>query len=270
MTFRPRKRFGQHFLHDRNIIGRIVAALAPQPNDRIVEIGPGKAALTRELLTRVTHLNAVELDRDLIAHLHSELPTDKLTLHNADALQFDFCRLIRDGVKLRLIGNLPYNISTPLLFHLLDQAGCIADMVFMLQKEVVERLRAAPGGKDYGRLSVMVQYRCAVEKLFDVAAGAFTPPPKVDSSVVRLIPHATPPVAVDDFEQFSRTVRAASASRRKTLRNNMKGLLSAEQMLALGIDPTRRAETLSLAEFATLSNGVAHCLASLTKQNGQD
>jgi 16S rRNA (adenine1518-N6/adenine1519-N6)-dimethyltransferase len=259
----PKKRFGQHFLHDRNIIGRIVAALAPKSNDKIVEIGPGKGALTRALLTRVTHLDAVELDRDLIAHLQSEWPADQLTLHNADALKFDFCRLTGDGHQLRVIGNLPYNISTPLLFHLLDQAGCIADMVFMLQKEVVQRMIATPGGKDYGRLSVMIQYRCALEKLFDVAPGAFTPPPQVDSSVVRLIPHAAPPVAVDDPEQFSRTVRAAFASRRKTLRNNMRGLLSAEQMLALGIDPTRRAETLSLAEFAALSNQVAHSLKSL-------
>ena len=256
----PKKRFGQHFLHDRNIIGHIIAAFAPRAEDRVVEIGPGKGALTRELLTRVTHLEAVELDRDLIAHLQSELPAAKLTLHNADALKFDFCRLTGDGHKLRLIGNLPYNISTPLLFHLLDQAVCIADMVFMLQKEVVQRMIATPGGKDYGRLSVMIQYRCAVEKLFDVAPGAFTPPPKVDSSIVRLIPHATPPVAVDDPEKFSRTVRAAFASRRKTLRNNMKGLLSAERMLALGIDPTRRAETLSLAEFAALSNSVANSL----------
>ena len=254
MDHRPRKRFGQHFLHDRNIIDRIVAALDPQADDRIVEIGPGKGVLTRELLRRVAHLDAVELDRDLVAYLRSEFPTDKLTLHSADALKFDFCHLTGDGHDLRLIGNLPYNISTPLLFHLLDQAGCIEDMVFMLQKEVVERLRAGPGGKDYGRLSVMIQYRCAVEKLFDVAAGAFKPPPKVDSSVVRLIPHAAPPVAVDDPEHFSRIVRAAFASRRKTLRNNMRVLLSEEDMLALGIDPTRRAETLSLVEFAAMSN----------------
>jgi 16S rRNA (adenine1518-N6/adenine1519-N6)-dimethyltransferase len=257
MTFRSRKRFGQHFLHDRNIIGRIVAALAPRPDDHIIEIGPGKGALTRELLTRVTHLEAVELDRDLIAHLHSELPAAKLTLHNADALKFDFCRLTGDGHQLRVIGNLPYNISTPLLFHLLDQAGCIEDMLFMLQKEVVQRLAAAPGGKDYGRLSVMIQYRCRVEKLFDVAPGAFTPPPRVDSSVVRLIPYATPPVAVNDEVQFAKVVRAAFASRRKTLRNNMKGLLSAEAMTTLGIDPTRRAETLTLAEFAALSNDIS-------------
>ena len=253
---RPRKRFGQHFLHDRNVIARIVAALAPRPDDHIVEIGPGKGALTRELATHLTHFDAVELDRDLLARLEAEFPRDGLTLHNADALKFDFCKIASGGGKLRVIGNLPYNISTPLLFHLLDQAGCIEDMLFMLQKEVVERLRAAPGGKDYGRLSVMIQYRCAVEKLFDVAPGAFTPPPKVDSAVVRLVPHATPPVAVNDEAQFSQAVRAAFASRRKTLRNNLKGLLSAEDMTALGIDPTRRAETLSLAEFAALSNAM--------------
>ncbi len=251
---RPRKRFGQHFLHDRGVVARIVAALAPQAGDHVVEIGPGTGALTRELLAHMTRLDAVELDRDLIARLESEFPADKLTLHQGDALKFDFCRLMQEDRKLRLVGNLPYNISTPLLFHLLDQAGCIEDMLFMLQKEVVERLRAAPGGKDYGRLSVMIQYRCAVEKLFDVAPGAFTPPPKVDSAVVRLVPHAAPPVAVDDPARFALLVRAAFASRRKTLRNNMKGLLSAEDMLALGIDPVRRAETLSLAEFASLSN----------------
>ena len=251
---RPRKRFGQHFLHDRNIIGRIIAALAPDAGDRVVEIGPGTGALTRELLTRLTHLDAVELDRDLLARLEAEFPPDRLALHNADALKFDFCSLASGNSTLRLIGNLPYNISTPLLFHLLEQAGCIKDMLFMLQKEVVERLRAAPDGKDYGRLSVMIQYRCAVEKLFDVAPGAFTPPPRVDSAVVRLVPHATPPVAVDDPARFALLVRAAFASRRKTLRNNLRGLLSAEAMRALGIDPGRRAETLSLAEFALLSN----------------
>lgn len=255
---RPRKRFGQHFLHDRGVVARIVSALAPQPGDHMVEIGPGTGALTRDLLARVTRLDAVELDRDLLARLEAEFPGDRLTLHNADALKFDFCKIAPGSGKLRLIGNLPYNISTPLLFHLLDQAGCIKDMLFMLQKEVVERLRAVPGGKDYGRLSVMIQYRCAVEKLFDVAPGAFTPPPKVDSAVVRLVPHATPPVAVDDPARFALLVRAAFASRRKTLRNNMRGLLSAEDMLALGIDPGRRAETLSLAEFAALSNAAKH------------
>jgi 16S rRNA (adenine1518-N6/adenine1519-N6)-dimethyltransferase len=253
----PKKRFGQHFLHDRNVIGRIVATLAPRPGDHIVEIGPGKGALTRVLAAQLDHFDAVELDRDLLAHLQSTIPAGKLTLHGADALKYDFCQLMQQGRKLRLVGNLPYNISTPLLFHLLDQAGCIQDMLFMLQKEVVQRLAATPGGKDYGRLSVMIQYRCAVEKLFDVAPGAFTPPPKVDSSVVRLVPHATPPVAVNDEAQFAKVVRAAFASRRKTLRNNMKGLLSAEDMTALGIDPTRRAETLTLTEFVALSNKIS-------------
>ena len=254
----PKKRFGQHFLHDRNVLGRIVAALALGADDRVVEIGPGTGALTRELLARVAHLDAVELDRDLLARLEAEFPRDRLTLHNADALKFDFCKIASGGGKLRLIGNLPYNISTPLLFHLLDQAGCIKDMLFMLQKEVVERLRAAPGGKDYGRLSVMIQYRCAVEKLFEVAPGAFTPPPEVNSAIVRLTPHRSPPVAVNDHERFALLVRAAFASRRKTLRNNLKGLLRAEDMTALGIDPGRRAETLSLDEFAALSNVAEH------------
>jgi len=253
---RARKRFGQHFLHDRNILGRIVTALAPGPDDRLVEIGPGRGALTRELLAQVTRLDAVELDRDLIAGLHSEFPSDKLALHGADALKFDFCRLAPAGHKLRLVGNLPYNISTPLLFHLLEQAPCIRDMLFMLQKEVVTRLAAAPGGKDYGRLSVMIQYRCAVEPLFDVPPGAFTPPPRVDSALVRLVPHAAPPVAVNDPDQFARLVQAAFASRRKVLRNTLKNFLRAEEMLALGIDPARRAETLSLAEFAALSNAL--------------
>src|SRR3990167_7500188 len=206
-SYRPRKRFGQHFLHDRGVISRIVAALAPQAGDHVVEIGPGTGALTRELLARMTHLDAVELDRDLLARLEAEFPRDRLILHNADALKFDFCKIASGGGKLRVIGNLPYNISTPLLFHLLDQAGCIEDMLFMLQKEVVDRMCAAPGGKDYGRLSVMIQYRCRVEKLFDVAPGAFTPPPKVDSAVVRLLPLATPPVAINDDAQFARVVR---------------------------------------------------------------
>lgn len=257
MDHRPRKRFGQHFLHDRSVIGRIVEALALHGSDHVVEIGPGKGALTRELAARLSRFDTVELDRDLIAPLQAAFPSNKLTVHNADALRFDFCQLAKSGHKLRLVGNLPYNISTPLLFHLLDQAACIEDMLFMLQKEVVQRLAAAPGGRDYGRLSVMIQYRCQVEKLFDIAPGAFTPPPKVDSSIVRLVPHATPPVTVNDSEQFAQVVRAAFASRRKTLRNNLKGLLRPEDMTALGIDPTRRAETLTLAEFAALSNEIS-------------
>jgi 16S rRNA (adenine1518-N6/adenine1519-N6)-dimethyltransferase len=256
MNHRPRKRFGQHFLRDRNTISRIIEALALHASDHVVEIGPGQGALTRELAARLPDFEAVELDRDLVSHLQAEFPPEKLSLHQADALQFDFCRLAKSDRKLRLVGNLPYNISTPLLFHLLEQDRCIEDMLFMLQKEVVQRMCATPGKKDYGRLSVMIQYRCRVEKLFDVAPGAFSPPPQVDSSVVRLIPHSAPPVEVKDEATFARVVRAAFASRRKTLRNNLKGLLDAGEMSALGIDSTRRAETLTLAEFATLSIAV--------------
>ncbi len=272
-TLRPKKRFGQHFLRDLRVVERIVAAFAPQPTDHVVEIGPGEGVLTRTLIGRVARLDLVELDRDLAAQLaqtYAGAPT--ITVHQADALKFDFRALARPGERLRLIGNLPYNISTPLLFHALAQAECvreaatapsmargprlgpISDMLFMLQKEVVERLSAVPGGKDYGRLSVMVQWRCRVENLFTVPPGAFYPPPKVDSAVVRLTPHATPPVAVRDPDAFARVVQAAFAQRRKTLRNSLKGVVSTEAMSALGIDPVRRAETLSLQEFAALAN----------------
>jgi 16S rRNA (adenine1518-N6/adenine1519-N6)-dimethyltransferase len=254
-TVRPKKRFGQHFLRDMRVVERIAAAFAPQPADHVVEIGPGEGVLTHALVGRVARLDLVELDRDLAAQLsqtYADAPA--ITVHQADALKFDFRALAAPGETLRLIGNLPYNISTPLLFHALAQAESVRDMLFMLQKEVVERLSAAPGGKDYGRLSVMVQWRCRVEKLFTVPPGAFHPPPKVDSAVVRLTPHARPPVAVRDPETFARVVQAAFAQRRKTLRNSLKGVVSAEAMSALGIDPIRRAETLSLQEFAALSN----------------
>lgn len=261
----PKKRFGQHFLHDRGIVQRILDAFDPQPGEILVEIGPGPGALTRPLLERCAPLHVVELDRDLAAQLRTEFAPERLLVHEADALKFDFCALaphtdvpasLAPGGKLRLIGNLPYNISTPLLFHLLDQERCIHDMLFMLQKEVVDRMAAPPGGKDYGRLSVMIQWRLRVEKLFDVRPGAFTPPPKVDSSVVRLVPHAQPPVEVRDTDAFARVVQTAFAQRRKTLRNNLKGLLAAEVLEALGIDPQRRAETLTLAEFAALANAL--------------
>jgi len=257
MEHRARKRFGQHFLHDRGIIQRILTALGPQPGDIIVEIGPGLGALTRPLLEYCAPLHVVELDRDLAARLRAEFPPERLVVHEADALKFDFRALAVPGRRLRIVGNLPYNVSTPLLFHLLDQADCISDMLFMLQKEVVERMAASAGGKDYGRLSVMLQWRLRVEKLFDVRPGAFTPPPKVDSAVVRLTPHAVPPIAIDNAEALARVVRAAFSQRRKTLRNTLKGLFTPEAMQALDIDPTRRAETLSLAEFARLANSLA-------------
>jgi len=253
---RARKRFGQHFLHDPAIVRRILDAFDPQPGEAIVEIGPGLGALTRPLLERVTQLHVVELDRDLVARLRADYPPERLTVHEADALEFDFRRLSPAG-KLRVIGNLPYNISTPLLFHLIDHMAAIRDMLFMLQKEVVDRMRAPPGGKDYGRLSVMLQSQIQVEKLFDVRSGAFTPPPKVDSSVVRLVPYAAAPVAIADRTVFAQLVQAAFAHRRKTLHNNLKALLPDDVMIGLGVDPGRRAETLTLAEFASLANGVA-------------
>jgi len=251
MPHRPRKRFGQHFLHDPGVVERIVRAIAPRPGERLVEIGPGEGVLTRPLLAAAGALEAVELDRDLAAALAREnLPG--LTVHQADALRFDF-RALADGGRLRLAGNLPYNISTPLIFHLLEQSECIADMHFMLQREVVARMVAGPGGGDYGRLSVMVQYRCRVERLFDVPAGAFRPPPKVASAVVRLVPLERPPVDVGDEAVFARVVAAAFGQRRKTLRNALKQLLPAAEIEAAGADPGARAETLPLEQFANLS-----------------
>ncbi len=254
MEHRARKRFGQNFLHDRGIIDRIVRAIGPHCDDRLVEIGPGLGALTRPLLAAAGRLEVVELDRDLIPKLQAGCAGEgDLIIHSADALKFDFCALVGND-KLRVAGNLPYNISTPLIFHLLEQAHCIRDMHFMLQKEVVDRLAAEPDNKDYGRLSVMVQYRCRVERLFIVPPGAFTPAPKVDSAIVRLVPYDTPPVQVNDFAALERVVAQAFSQRRKTLRNTLKGLLDAEAIEAAGIDPQRRAETLSLEEFAALAN----------------
>ncbi len=250
---RHRKRFGQHFLRDSSIIARIVDEFDPGPDDQIVEIGPGKGALTHALLTRVEVLHAVELDRDLVSYLRGMFQ-QRLDVHQADALKFDFCRLAPSAERLRLIGNLPYNISTPLLFHLLDACPCIQDMLFMLQKEVVDRLAAAPGGGDYGRLSVMVQWRCHVERLFSVPASAFSPPPQVESAVVRLTPYRQAPVVVDDPKRFQQIVLAAFTQRRKVLRNSVGGLVRPELFERAGIDPARRAETLSLAEFAALAN----------------
>lgn len=253
---KARKRFGQNFLHDSRVIERIVRAIHPKAGERLVEIGPGLGALTVPLLRATGKLDVVELDRDLIPKLEQQCTGQgELIIHSADALKFDFCSLAAGG-KLRLAGNLPYNISTPLIFHLLDQAHCIDDMHFMLQKEVVDRLAAAPGSRDYGRLSVMVQYRCKVERLFLVPPGAFTPPPKVDSAIVRLQPYAEPPVDVD-AGVLENLVAQAFGQRRKTLRNALEGLLDATAIAAAGIDPQRRAETLGLEEFAALARRVA-------------
>lgn len=253
---RPRKRFGQHFLRDRGVIRRIADAIAPHAGETIVEIGPGEGVLSYELLERAAPLHVVEFDRDLVALLRKNFAADRLLIHEADALKFDFHQLVPPGKKLRLVGNLPYNISTPLLFHMLEQVDCIEDMLFMLQKEVVDRMAAAPDTSDYGRLSVMIQLQLRVEPLFEVAPGAFYPPPKVDSTVVRLIPHAKPPVQLTHPEAFGAIVKAAFASRRKTLRNNLREIIAGEKLEVLGIDPNRRAETLTLEEFARIANAL--------------
>ncbi len=251
----PRKRFGQNFLHDQNVINNIVNAINPQPDDNLVEIGPGQGALTCQLLPRLEQMHAVELDRDLIPIVEAACSTlGDLTIHSSDVLKFDFTTLFEKDRPLRVAGNLPYNISTPLIFHLLEHRSLIKDMHFMLQKEVVDRMAAAPNSSAYGRLSVMVQHHCKVEPLFTIGPGAFNPPPKVHSSVVRLTPWDTSPIHIEDDSRFSSVVTAAFAQRRKTIRNSLKKLITAEQFEQSGIDPSRRAETLTLEEFATLSN----------------
>jgi 16S rRNA (adenine1518-N6/adenine1519-N6)-dimethyltransferase len=251
MQHRPRKRFGQNFLADASVVRKIVAAIAPRAGDRMVEIGPGLGALTAPLLQTLKHLHVVEIDRDLIARLEREFPADRLTVHAGDALAFDFGSL---GEKLRIVGNLPYNISTPLLFHLARFAPQVEDMHFMLQKEVVERMAAAPGSAAYGRLSVMLQYRFMVERLFVVPPGAFRPAPKVDSAIVRLVPYATLPHLAGDEALFGRLVAAAFGQRRKTLRNTLRDFLSADDWAATGIDPGLRAENLGVDAFVRLAN----------------
>ena len=257
MSHRARKRFGQNFLHDQSVIERILSHVDPQPGQHLVEIGPGQGALTRGLLQRVGDIDAIELDRDLLAPLkHMCEPLGTLRLHNADALKFDFRALRSDDRRLRLVGNLPYNISTPLLFHLIEQADVIEDMHFMLQKEVVDRMAATPGSKTYGRLSVMLQVSCEVSSLFDIGPESFDPPPKVDSSVVRLRPLAEPLVAAEQMSGFSALVSKAFAQRRKTLRNNLRGLLEPEQITALGIDPGARTESLTVKDLIRLHRAV--------------
>ena len=248
-----RKRFGQNFLQDLSIIRQILAYARPQPHEHWVEIGPGLGALTQPLLQTGVRLDAVELDRDLVLHLQKQFADcERFNIHSADALQFNFCELARDTEKLRVIGNLPYNISTPLMFHLLENTPVIADMHFMLQKEVVERICAEPGNKQYGRLTVMMQYFCASEHLFDVPPESFNPIPQVMSAIVKLTPHAQPPVVINDLSAFQQLVTQAFSQRRKTIRNSLKNLIAAEHMQSLGIDPNLRAEALSLADFALL------------------
>ena len=266
----PRKRFGQHFLHDPGILARIVAAIAPKPADRIVEIGPGEGALTLPLLRKAGHLTAIELDRDLIEPLRAKAQgVGELTIVNADVLKVNFAEFARDGrirlgpsrpsmasgalALLRIVGNLPYNISTPILFHCLEHAGAIEDMHFMLQKEVVDRMAAAPGSKTYGRLSVMLQLRCTVEPLLHVPPGAFRPPPKVDSAVVRLVPLPAQQLPDVDFALVEKLVRAAFGQRRKTLSNALSDHASAADIVAAGLDPRARAEQLAPEAYVALA-----------------
>ncbi|MEC4749362.1 16S rRNA (adenine(1518)-N(6)/adenine(1519)-N(6))-dimethyltransferase RsmA [Methylomicrobium sp. Wu6] len=255
MTHIARKRFGQNFLHDQSVIRHIIACLDAKPDQHWVEIGPGQGALTEPLLKTGARLDVVELDRDLVELLKKKFAGQThFEIHSADALKFDFSTLAKEDERLRIVGNLPYNISTPLMFHLLSNAHCIEDMHFMLQKEVVDRLCAEPGNKQYGRLSVMMQYACEAECLFDVPPESFDPAPKVISSIVRLTPHRRPPVQVDSRENLNRVVTQAFSQRRKTLRNSLKDLISDNDLNALSIDPKLRAENLTLSDFAKLSN----------------
>jgi len=249
-----RKRFGQNFLHDPGVIERIVRAINPKPEDAIVEIGPGLGALTEEILAINPRLQVVELDRDLIPVLRTKFFNyPEFRIHEADALKFDFSQLVEDR-PLRIIGNLPYNISTPLIFHLLSQAGVVQDMHFMLQKEVVQRLAAVPGDNNYGRLGIMAQYFCKVQPLFEVGPGAFKPAPKVDSAIVRLVPHETLPHPARDLATLQAVVRTAFNARRKTLRKALGGMISAEQLQSLGIDDGLRPENLSLADYVHIAD----------------
>jgi 16S rRNA (adenine1518-N6/adenine1519-N6)-dimethyltransferase len=253
-----RKRFGQHFLHDPAVIERIIAAIAPRPDEALVEIGPGQGALTDLLLAASGSLDVIEIDRDLAAALRAKYAgQERIRVHEGDALEFDFAALAGGrGQQLRVVGNLPYNISTPLLFRLLEAGAALRDMHFMLQKEVVDRIVAAPGNRQYGRLGVMLAPRARATRLLDVGPGAFRPPPRVWSALVRLEMQPDPPDWAT-LPQFATVVAAAFGQRRKTLRNALSGLLSAAQIGAAGIDPGARAETLAAADFGRLALAVA-------------
>jgi 16S rRNA (adenine1518-N6/adenine1519-N6)-dimethyltransferase len=258
MSHQTKKSLGQHFLTDPNMIDKIVRAIDPQPGQRLVEIGPGAGAITRPLLRRHGALTVIEFDRDLIeplTRLGHELGAE-LSIVHADVLGVDFSALAAPGGQIRLVGNLPYNISSPILFHALEHLDSISDMVFMLQKEVVDRMAAAPGSKVYGRLSVMLQARCKVTPLLKVPPGCFKPPPKVDSAVVRLVPRDPAELGLDQPRMFEQVVRAAFAQRRKTLRNALSQICEGDRLQSLGIDPGARAETIAVADYVRLANAL--------------
>jgi 16S rRNA (adenine1518-N6/adenine1519-N6)-dimethyltransferase len=251
VAHRPRKRFGQNFLIDESVISDIVRAIAPQADDTMVEIGPGLGALTHPLARRVKPLHVIEIDRDIVAQLRAAFPVDRLVIHEGDALEFDFSAL---GSRLRVVGNLPYHISTPLLFHLASSATVLRDIHVMLQDEVVQRMVARPGSSEYGRLSVMLQYTFDMEHVLHVPPSAFKPAPKVDSAVVRMIPRRDYEQRARDEHLFAQTVAAAFAQRRKTLRNTLGSVLSPADFAALGVDPQARAQTLSVDDFIRIAN----------------
>ncbi len=250
----PRKRFGQNFLTDQHILHEIIRSIAPVADDLMVEIGPGQGAMTSLLLQKLNGLHTVELDRDLVALLQKKFSTERLIIHSGDALQFDFASLAVAGRKLRIVGNLPYNISSPLLFHLAQFVGQVQDQHFMLQKEVVERMVAQPGGKDYGRLSVMLQWRYQMELLFIVPPESFDPPPKVDSAIVRMIPKASP-LACEQIK-LEQVVTKAFSQRRKVIRNGLSGMFTESQLVQAGVDPQARPETVGLEQYVRLASSL--------------
>lgn len=254
MRHQPRKRFGQNFLQKQEVIDDILHAIGPRPDDLMVEIGPGLGALTTPLAKALKQLHVIELDRDIVKTLRETHANGNVVIHEGDALKFDFATL---GVSLRVVGNLPYNISTPLLFHLAAHIDSVRDIHAMLQKEVVERMIAAPDTAAYGRLSVALQYRFDVEKVLDVGPDAFYPQPKVDSAVVRMLPRRTRDLAAQDEALFARVVTTAFSQRRKTLRNTLRNVLEAADFEALGIDPGARAETLAVGDFVRIANWVS-------------
>ncbi|GGI21387.1 16S rRNA (adenine(1518)-N(6)/adenine(1519)-N(6))-dimethyltransferase RsmA [Oxalicibacterium faecigallinarum] len=253
MNHTPRKRFGQNFLTDDAVLHNIIQAINPQSHDTMVEIGPGLAAMTRLLVDNVTAMHVVELDRDLVVYLKKNFSADRLTVHSADALQFDFSAIpVPADRKLRVVGNLPYNISSPLLFHLAELAPHVQDQHFMLQKEVVERMVAAPGSKAFGRLSVMLQWRYHMELMFVVPPEAFDPPPRVDSAIVRMIPLSQPLPC--DGARLEQVVQKAFSQRRKVIRNCLAGVANEQQLIAAGIDPQLRPEAIAMEQYVALTN----------------
>ena len=258
MRHQARKRFGQNFLHDQSVIDKIIAAINPKPDDHLVEIGPGQGAITGPLAAIGARLDCIELDRDLSKYLVEQLKaTEHATVHQQDILKFAIAGLSTEPHSMRIIGNLPYNISTPVLFHLLKSHTLIHDMTFMLQLEVVQRMSAGVGDKNYGRLGIMLQYFCKVEHLFNVPSTAFTPQPKVSSAIVRLTPHQDKPLVADDVKTLETIVRNAFNQRRKTLKNSLKDITSGVDLENLGIDLSLRPENLSLAEYVLISNAIS-------------